>query len=402
MKECSVSAGFKDENYKKDGKHLFTHYGIDFDSIGATNFNVLASGDGTVIGVEMNSYNSLGGIVVVKYPNVYIHSLNQVKDLIFRYMHISRIQVSKGDSVFHYSTIGVVSGSHKWWNHIHLEIDSDMTHPFHTPQVAESSSGLLIAAGANDSTLLDPINVLVVGKNQTAIVHPLATYVSAKDKPKYKEVDFISDTFEVPPAPSQTCQKLILPVNNMLITASYKNKKYESLKGNTSTGFMGVHYGVDFCNDIQLWASGNGIVIKTGFDSCFGNFVVIKYENVLNHKTNKIQNVVFRYYHLASVAVMVGDRTTKDIKLGVMGSTGAYSSGIHTHLEADTDITNWKYTPTLVGNTSYFKAGKRGNGDTTFNPLDVLHIKNSAPDNQRLSGTKDGYTNSEDLNTPKL
>lgn len=49
---------------------------------------------------------------------------------------------------------------------------------------------MLIASGATDKTLLDPLDVLVVGNEQTAILHPLATLVGPNDVPKYFEKEF--------------------------------------------------------------------------------------------------------------------------------------------------------------------------------------------------------------------
>lgn len=69
----------------------------------------------------------------------------------------------------------------KWYNHIHMEIDTDTKYPFHTVGFKETASRLLIASGATDKTLLNPLDVLVVGNEQTAILHPLATLVSSND-----------------------------------------------------------------------------------------------------------------------------------------------------------------------------------------------------------------------------
>ena len=71
-----------------------------------------------------------------------------------------------------------------------MEIDTDTKFPFYTVGFKESASRLLIASGATDKTLLDPLDVLVVGNDQTAILHPLATLVNASDKPKYYEKEF--------------------------------------------------------------------------------------------------------------------------------------------------------------------------------------------------------------------
>ncbi|MGM9532336.1 hypothetical protein, partial [Intestinibacter sp.] len=50
MKECTVAAGFKNAKYKN--YYGYIHYGVDFDSKMAVNFDALASGDGIVLGVE--------------------------------------------------------------------------------------------------------------------------------------------------------------------------------------------------------------------------------------------------------------------------------------------------------------------------------------------------------------
>ena len=143
MIECTIAAGFKNAKYKNH--YGYIHYGIDFDSKRAVDFDVLASGDGVVLGTEKNN-NSIGGVVVIRYDNVYNPTTKKKQSYIARYYHLYSIAVNKGVKVKAYQKIGTVSGSHKWWNHIHMEIDSDIQHPFHTPQVAENSSKLLIFA----------------------------------------------------------------------------------------------------------------------------------------------------------------------------------------------------------------------------------------------------------------
>ena len=186
----------------------------------------------------------------------------------------------------------------------------------------------------------------------------------------------------------------------MKLTCSYKNKLYETTKFNGK--YLGSHYGSDFTGDKQIWGSGNGTVIKTGYDNCFGNFVVVKYEDVYNHKTKKTIDVICRYFHMASVSVTSNQKINKDTKLGIMGSTGQYATGVHCHMEADTDTTYWNYTPSLSGSSTFFKAGLRGDQDTTFNVLELLYIKETAPDDQEYHTVSDGYINSEDKKLPVL
>ena len=85
MKQCTISAGFKAKEYLK--YYGYNHYGVDFDSLGDTDFDVLAGATGEVLGVEMNN-GSAGGIVVVKYINIFVPSKKKTMDLIARYAHM--------------------------------------------------------------------------------------------------------------------------------------------------------------------------------------------------------------------------------------------------------------------------------------------------------------------------
>lgn len=386
MEKCTVAAGFKNTKYLQAYK--YQHYGIDCDALSPATYNVLASGEGTVLATEYNP-NNLGNIVVIRYNNVYLPTIKTVKDVIVRYYHLRQTNVRQGAKLKAYHVIGNVDSRHKMWNHIHMEIDTDTAHPYHTPQVAESSSKLLVSAGATDSTLLNPIDVLVIGGKQTAIVHPNAIYADAKDKPKYKESDFIIQAGDT----VLDAQKLILPVNNATITAGYKNSRYA-----TRFGFR--HYGLDMIGDTTVYASGTGTVLACGLDSVLGNVIAIKYPQVYNHKTGKTTDVIMRYNHLASIRVRKGQHVDKDTVLGVMGNTGKYSQGVHLHVEADTDVSNQYacYTPTLSGNGTIMKAGR----DTTINPAEVLHIKTSAPDKQSIRRLYDGYSCNADVDMVKI
>lgn len=389
MKECFITAGFKNSKYPTDPNHAFTHFGVDFGSTKTADFDVLASGIGTVLDVEFNGSNSLGGVVVIKYRNVYIPVIKQVKDLIIRYMHLSKINVTKGAAVSANLKIGRVSGSHKWWNHIHFEVDTDTSHPFHTPQVRESSSSMLIARGSNASSMLDPIEVLVIGERQTAAIHPYAVYVNTKDQPKYNEKDFSITTDRI----NKNYQKLILPVNNATITAGYKNSNYIK-----KFGFG--HFGLDIIGQSIIYASGEGTVLACGLDNVLGNVISIKYEKIINHKTGKIVDIIMRYNHLASLKIQPMQKVDKDTVLGIMGNTGRYSTGTHLHIEIDTDARKQYacWTPTISSNSNIMKAGQ----DTTINPAEVLHIKTSAPDKQSIKRLFDGYSSDTDIDMPTI
>lgn len=170
-------------------------------------------------------------------------------------------------------------------------------------------------------------------------------------------------------------QKLILPINKCRVTAGYKNANYRKQFGYT-------HYGVDLTDkqrtDRTIWASGVGEVTHTGWSNSGGNVVVVVYRNC-ELADGRVKDVTIRYYHLDQIHVKVGQKTTKDTKLGLYGNTGA-SAGAHLHIECDLDVKFPNYTPQIAKNSGVLKAGT----DTTINPALVLFAKASAPDWQEV------------------
>ena len=71
-------------------------------------------------------------------------------------------------------------------------------------------------------------------------------------------------------------QKLILPINQCRVTASYKHPNY-------TRDFGYRHYGCDFTDlnkkDKTIWASGNGTVVETGWSNACGNVVIVIYHH---------------------------------------------------------------------------------------------------------------------------
>lgn len=187
-------------------------------------------------------------------------------------------------------------------------------------------------------------------------------------------------------------QYLALPLNNCIINVGYQD--YAPGYRIKPTAPVSKHYGVDFIgrtfsSDNRFFASGQGIVMGVNHNSgdILGKWVAVKYYNVAGYN----RDLIARYYHMARVDVRVGQTVSLNTILGVYGTTGTYSTGNHIHLEFDTDIKYWNYTPTLTGNSGYgLKAGIRGAGDTTINPLFVVRIKDSAPENQKCSVVNDG------------
>lgn len=395
--KCYLSASFRNENYKSFWG--YNHLGWDLCTYNTSNNDkIYASGVGEVLSAGLDS--RVGHVLAIKYYNVYNSSSKKKCDIIARYMHMSKLSVKVGDKV----DIGTVLGNIGGWGtspttydiHLHIEFDTDINHPNMSGQV---SGGSIFKAGTSN-TMIDPKNIFHVANNQK-LGGSDKVYIKSlkKEDYMYKKEDLnlpksIKTEVETPTIKSQ---KLILPINNCIISAGYKNKKYESLIVNGVR--MGTHYGNDLYGELQLWCSGNGKVLSTGIDNCFGNYVVVEYENVYNHKTQKVSNYVFRYFHLNEISVKKDQKVTSDTKLGLMGNTGRYAKGIHLHIEADTDTKNWQYTPSLTGNSNIFKAGYRGDKDTTVDVFNLLYIKSTHPDNQKLKKNNDGYV---DLNVSTI
>lgn len=454
MIECTVAGGFKNSLYKKD--YGYVHYGVDFDDRWGKDFDVIASGDGKVLGIEKNS-NSIGGVVVIQYDNVQLPGTRQIIPLIARYYHLYNVKVVKGQTVKAYDVIGTVSGGHKWYNHVHMELDTDIKYPFYTPQVSEDASKLLVRNGATDTTLLNPMNVLVVGEKQTCVVHSLAVYADkVKDAPQFSqyvapepvpapvvevekpkqnvvtsgkiilngpktETTKQEDKKEESPkqeAPKPTPQPepkpeivkpkkqcLILPIKDAKLTCGYKNAAYYR-----SYGF--AHYGADFVscsNRRELYGLGHGTVYKVGWDgigvsvnsanSGCGYVLIVIYDNVLIRNKGTYQNVVCTYMHMKDMPlVKVGTEVTTSTLLGYYGGTGAYVDGDHLHIQFDLDDKHPEYCMAVA--KSGHKILKHGTVDTTVDPCDILFIGK----NQTITPGKyeNQYDKAKVLAIPKL
>ena len=121
-----------------------------------------------------------------------------------------------------------------------------------------------------------------------------------------------------------------------------------------------------------------------------GNVAIVRYDDVLNHKTGSSLNVIARYYHLASISISAGAKINKDIVLGQYGNTGKYSAGAHLHIEFDSNTSAPLASRTLGSNSSIIQAAGT---DTTIDPGGLLYRKATVPDNQEIkvdTGTYNG------------
>ena len=186
-------------------------------------------------------------------------------------------------------------------------------------------------------------------------------------------------------------QKLILPLNKTLLGVGYKAAAYPQFTQDNNMGRL-IHYGHDYRlssgSDTRIWGSGKGRVIDCGEDAVVGFYVIVRYEDVIGANRKAYKVLTFRYFHLekGSIKVSKGQSITKDTVIATMGNTGKYSTGVHLHLEIDTDENeNYaRWSPTISLNPGAGSSAIKGGIDTTINPGEILFIKPSSPDYQEF------------------
>lgn len=391
LKECRITAGFMSPKYYDYWG--FNHYGYDFTGpIDNKKETVYSSGYGVVMKAGYDTV--YGYIIAIYYPNCYNSKTKKVINLMARYMHMDSIVVKDGDQVKPNQPIGVMGnrGTFKCGIHLHIEFDINIKDYTHSGSV----KGGTILNGGLAATLQNPYYYLNIGISQTLTVHP---YAYCNDDQK---------TF--PKAPTQTyeleekvimnddSQKLILPINNARLTASISDfsNGISNAKVNPTDPYLKkfkfTHYGIDMVSVrgiTKMYASGNGVVIATGYDNLFGNVCIIKYPKAYNHETKKAVDIIFRYFHMASIAVKAGDAVTIDTAIGCYGRTGKYGTGAHLHLEVDSDTKLYAFTAGLKTSSNIIK---KGNSKTMFNPCHFFHLKITRPELQSIIADPSKYS----------
>ncbi|MEI8093193.1 MAG: M23 family metallopeptidase [Spirochaetales bacterium] len=107
----------------------------------------------------------------------------------------------------------------------------------------------------------------------------------------------------------------ILPTNGV-ITSRFGTRK------DPFTGIRTFHNGVDFANSMgtAVRAAMEGRVTDTGFNSSYGNYILVSHEG-------GFQTL---YGHLKKFVVSAGQYVNQGQQIGLMGNTG-YSTGTHLH-----------------------------------------------------------------------
>lgn len=110
------------------------------------------------------------------------------------------------------------------------------------------------------------------------------------------------------------------PVNNAIMRSGFGGRRHPIL------GYVKMHTGVDWATayGTPIFASGNGVVEKAGWEGGYGKYVRLKHNN--GYET--------AYGHMSAFAkgLEVGKRVRQGQVIGFVGSTGM-STGAHVHYE---------------------------------------------------------------------
>lgn len=138
------------------------HIGVDLiNSVGSSTGNTIyGSGSGTVL-YQGTDGGPAGQYVIIKYPGCKVSTSSYPIDLVARYMHLSRIDVSVGQTITRTTRIGLTgSTGNSTGAHLHIEFDTNTGRKW----------------GANDSKMIDPCRVFHIKKStpHSQRVHPNA------------------------------------------------------------------------------------------------------------------------------------------------------------------------------------------------------------------------------------
>lgn len=167
-----ITAGYLNEAYRK--KFGFAHYGTDFVTDGNDRtlyapfpMKVLAAGNDRLMG---------NVIVAESLDEIDIHNgkFKGKRKLVVRMAHLASVNVKKGEVVRpeqkaigrYGNTSGIVKNMAP---HLHIEFDTDLRFPFHTPTLA--GHGNIFKAGVRDPRRISTVNPMDVLKVDTEGKH---------------------------------------------------------------------------------------------------------------------------------------------------------------------------------------------------------------------------------------
>jgi len=127
---------------------------------------------------------------------------------------------------------------------------------------------------------------------------------------------------------------------NQLIT--YSTPYMGNYSGHSKEG-DGSHLAADIKmpKGTPVHAIANGRVEKVAKNAPgFGNYVLIRHDNVPLLNSNETETLYSAYAHLSAIHVAKGDIVTRDQKIGAVGNSGT-STGAHLHFQIDRTTAPW-------------------------------------------------------------
>ncbi|VXB50856.1 Peptidase M23 family protein [Exiguobacterium sp. 8H] len=160
LNRARLTAGYKNAAYRK--RMGFTHYGVDMADLTRKDMSVYAPFAMKIVAVGNDDLMGRTIIGVSENPVEVHHGPKKgAHRLVVRMAHLDKVFVKKGDvvkpegkKIANYGSTGKYGNS----PHLHIEIDTDVKFPTHSPTLASSSN--IWKAGAD--TTINPMDVFKV------------------------------------------------------------------------------------------------------------------------------------------------------------------------------------------------------------------------------------------------
>ncbi|UTV27331.1 peptidoglycan DD-metalloendopeptidase family protein [Photobacterium atrarenae] len=109
------------------------------------------------------------------------------------------------------------------------------------------------------------------------------------------------------------------PINFRYVSSNFNPRRLHPV-----TGRVKAHRGTDYVAPVgtPIWAAGDGVVMKSGYNRFNGNYVFIRHSSTY----------ITKYLHMTKRLVKTGQRVKQGQTIGTLGSTGRVT-GAHLHYE---------------------------------------------------------------------
>lgn len=109
------------------------------------------------------------------------------------------------------------------------------------------------------------------------------------------------------------------PINFRYVSSNFNPRRLHPV-----TGQVKAHRGTDYVAPVgtPIWAAGDGVVMKSGYNQFNGNYVFIRHSSTY----------ITKYLHMTKRKVKTGDRVKQGEVVGTLGGTGRVT-GPHLHYE---------------------------------------------------------------------